>query len=234
MKKNTFYFSHDYNARSDGKIKKLFAKFGASGYGLYWCIIEDLYQNANALQTDYDSIAYDLRTDVNIVKSIINDFDLFVIDGNIFKSLSVERRLLERNSKSESARKSATYRWDKERENANAMQTQCDSNAIKESKVKESKVKKINSNINDIEMRFQAFNNKVIAFRDLYSDEMLMEFIEYWTEKTDNGKKMLFEMQKVFEVSKRLAKWKRNENKFKNNSYSNGNKPQLSRDGSYD
>jgi hypothetical protein len=116
------------------------AKHGMTGYGIYWAIIEDLYNNANALQTDCESIAYDLRVDSEIIKSIIFDFDLFKIDGEIFSSLSIQRRLDDRNEKSEKARKSAEYRWNKKLENANAMRTQSDGNAIKERKGKERKL----------------------------------------------------------------------------------------------
>ena len=140
MAKDTFYFSHDYNSRNDEKIKFLLRKHGLIGYGLFWAIIEDLYNNANALRTDYDGIAYDFRVDTNVVKSVINDFDLFVFDADTFGSLSVQKRIDERDSKSVKARESAHKRWT----NANAMQTQCDSNAIKESKGKEIKEKKIN------------------------------------------------------------------------------------------
>lgn len=139
--KETFYFSHDYNARSDEKIKKLLVKHGFLGYGIYWAIIEDLYQNANAMRTDYECIAYELRVDESCIKSIINDFDLFEIEGGVFGSLSVQRRLDERDKKSKKARESALYRWNKNNKNANAMRTQCDSNAIKERKGKERKVK---------------------------------------------------------------------------------------------
>lgn len=139
--KDTFYFSHDYNTRSDDKIKMLIRKHGVIGYGIFWCIIEDLYNNANALRTDYDGIAYDLRVDKETIKSIINDFDLFVFDDDIFGSLSVERRLNERSLKSAKARESALSRWNKNQEDANAMRTQCDSNAIKERKGKESIIK---------------------------------------------------------------------------------------------
>jgi len=140
MSKDTFYFSHDYNVRNDEKIKFLLRKHGLIGYGLFWAIIEDLYNNANALQSDYEGIAYDYRINADVVKSIINDFDLFVFDGETFGSLSVQKRIDERDSKSVKARESAHKRWT----NANAMQTQCDSNAIKESKVKEIKEKKVN------------------------------------------------------------------------------------------
>lgn len=138
MAKETFYFSHDYNARVDAKIKKLLMTFGAEGYGIFWMIIEDLYNNANALPTDYNSIAFDLRVDKKIVESIINDFDLFMIKDGFFGSKSIESRLDERAEKSRKARDNANIRWGRD---ANALPIVCDANAIKESKVKESKEK---------------------------------------------------------------------------------------------
>ena len=104
MAKDTFYFSHDYNPRADEKIKLLIRKHGFLGYGIFWAIIEDLYNNANALRTDYEGIAFDLRVDTNIVKSVINDFDLFIIKDDFFGSLSVQRRLEDRNEKSKKAK----------------------------------------------------------------------------------------------------------------------------------
>jgi len=162
MAKDTYYFSHDYSARSDQKIKNLIRKHGMLGYGIFWSIVEDLYNNANALQTDYKGIAFDLHTTENIVKSIINDFELFVIDEEYFGSISVERRLNARNERSESARLSAISRWEKYRENANAMQTHSDGNAIKDSKVKERKGKEIKINISqdDIESVYLAYPSK--------------------------------------------------------------------------
>jgi len=139
MKTDTYYFSHDYNARFDKKIKSLIRKHSMLGYGCYWAIIEDLYNNANALRTDYEGIAFDLRITVEQAKSIINDFELFEIEGEYFGSKSVERRLNERNEKSAKARESALNRWNKPKVDANALQTQSEGNAIKESKEKETK-----------------------------------------------------------------------------------------------
>lgn len=147
--KETFYFSHDYNVRSDDKIKRLIRKHGMVGYGLFWVIVEDLYNNCNALQTDYEGIAYDMRVDVEVVKSVINDFDLFVIEDGSFGSMSVQSRLDERANRSKKARESANKRWGKEDSetkthsegNANAMQTHSEGNAIKERKGKEIKGK---------------------------------------------------------------------------------------------
>jgi len=156
LKKETFYFSHDYTARSDEKIKNLIYDFGYEGYGIYWSLIEELYQNANALRTNYKRIAFDMRVDENTIKSIIENFDLFIVENEFFGSLSVQRRLDMRIDKSTKARESAQKRWTN---NANALQTQCEGNAIKESKVNEIKIKGfIKPNIKDIKNEFPTFN----------------------------------------------------------------------------
>lgn len=116
MSKETFYFSHDYNARSDEKIKKLIRKHGMAGYGIFWSIVEDLYNNENELQVDYDDIAYDLRVDSGIIKSVICDFGLFIKEKTSFGSASIQRRLEDRSEKSEKARQSVFKRWHKDKD----------------------------------------------------------------------------------------------------------------------
>jgi hypothetical protein len=156
--KDSYYFSHDYNCRTDEKIKKLLMKHGMTGYGIYWSIIEDLYNNANALQTDSERIAYELRTDESIVKSVLNDFNLFVFDGNIFKSLSVQKRLEKRNEISTTATKAANKRWEKYRRNTDAMQPHSESNAPamqrKEKEIKEKKENTIDNSLSNIQSIF--------------------------------------------------------------------------------
>lgn len=144
--KETFYFSHDYNARNDEKILKLLSgKDGWYSYGLYWGIIEKLYEAGGYLKLDYDCIAFDMRTDSERIRTVI-DSELFERSNEKFYSKSVLARLRARKGKSEKARQSASMRWNKaKKEDANAMRTQCDSNAIKERKGKDSKVKEKNT-----------------------------------------------------------------------------------------
>lgn len=174
---NTFYFPHDYDAMQDEKIKRMLRKHGMIGYGLFWAIIEMLYINANALRTDYEGIAYDFRTNSDIVESVICDFDLFIIRDNEFRSLSVERRLNERNEKSRKAKESANYRWS----NANALRTDCKGIALKEKKGHE--IKKeiytekastfIPPTVEDVQMFCLERNNLVDAacFVDFYASK---------------------------------------------------------------
>lgn len=188
MAKDTFYFSHDYNTRTDIKIKKLIQKHGYVGYGIFWAIVEDLYNNANALPADYVSIAYDLREDESLITSIINDFDLFIIDNDIISSESVERRLILRDAKTDKARAAALARWEKEREkkrlkDANALQTHNNSNAIKESKENESKENE--SIVNNETLQNDTFSelqnsckNKIERYEETFLNEDLQNFID--------------------------------------------------------
>jgi hypothetical protein len=208
--KETFYFTHDYNARQDPKIKNLIRKHGILGYGIFWAIVEDLYQNANALRLDCECIAFDLRTDCELVESIIKDFDLFVIKDGYFGSLSVQRRTDERDARSSKARISAFARWNKD---ANAMRTHSDRNAIKERKEKEIKEKE--NKINNIANRQIEFFEELKNHTEKYGKEMVRKFYDYWSEKTTDGQKMRKEMEKTWETEKRLAKWK--SNNFNNN-----------------
>ncbi len=47
MAKDTFWFTHDYNAHNDDKILELRSEFGAEGYGIFWMIVESMAVNEN-------------------------------------------------------------------------------------------------------------------------------------------------------------------------------------------
>lgn len=203
MAKDTFYFTHDYNSRNDEKIKSLLFKHGLRGYGIFWAVIEDLYNNANALQTDYERIAFELREDKIIVESVIKDFGLFVFEGDLFGSKSVQTRLEERDSKSTKARESAFKRWNKCERNANALQTQSEGNAIKESKEKEIKE---NKEITEV--------LKPLTLYQLCVDYWLKEFHPDWTFEAVHGKNLKSIIKKIQTMQGNNGKVVSDENGF--------------------
>ncbi|WP_067145321.1 Lin1244/Lin1753 domain-containing protein [Pseudotamlana agarivorans] len=90
------YFSHDCNARNDEKIILLRMKHGALGYGVYFMLLERLGSCTNyAAKLDYDLIAYELREDSEVIKSVIENFGLFEIykDKTYFYSKSFISRM---------------------------------------------------------------------------------------------------------------------------------------------
>ena len=55
---------------------------------------------------------------------------------------------------------------------------------------------------------------EVSAFKELYSVEMLEAFVEYWTEPNKSKTKLRYELQKTFDIARRLKTWNKNESKF--------------------
>jgi hypothetical protein len=119
--KSTNYFSHDSNARNDEKLVRLRMKQGAAGYGVYFMILERLREEADYMSAkDYNMIAFDLRVDAAIVKSVVEDFGLFTFtdDGKCFYSESFTRRMdikdTLRRQRSEGGKIGMKNRWKKE------------------------------------------------------------------------------------------------------------------------
>lgn len=66
----------------------------------------------------------------------------------------------------------------------------------------------------NIESRKADFKKSLIPFLDLYSEDLLKNFFEYWTEHGERDKKMKFEKQKSFGIKLRLSTWSKNDKKF--------------------
>jgi hypothetical protein len=172
MGKETFYFSHDYNARADRKLVNVIMKHGMQGIGVYWCLVEMLYEEGGYMPTEYERISFELRTDTKVIQSIILDYELFKTDADKFWSDAVLDRLRERCEKSEKARESINKRWQKIKDNTNVIRTNEDRNTIKESKGEESKVKKpIYSDFYDSQIAISGDNeNYIRVVKALYGE----------------------------------------------------------------
>ncbi|MEG0285994.1 MAG: DUF4373 domain-containing protein [Vagococcus sp.] len=148
------YFSHDSNARNSDKLLPVRMKYGAEGYGIYFMLLERLRDESEYMSVkDYNMIAFDLRVDAGKIKSIIEDFGLFVFteNGEYFYSEGFMKRMEIKDAKSkkrsEAGKKGAKKRWgsqdnesDKENNsNAIAKPSKNIASKVKESKVKQSK-----------------------------------------------------------------------------------------------
>jgi hypothetical protein len=197
MKKT--YFTHDSNARNDIRVIKLRAKLGYEGYGLFWAILELLFSEENKLCIeDYDSLAYGLQCDPTILKQVIENFDLFVIEGDCFYSKRLYKHIEDINLKSKKAKESVKKRWS----NTNVIQTNNGSNTSISKSISKSKSK-------SIEQRIEDFKKSIHSISGI-SDEDKNDFFLYWTEKNKSGTKFRAELQKTFDVNLRLKRWAAN------------------------
>lgn len=150
------------------------------------------------------------RKDANIIQELI-DNEILVVNENKINISFLDKQLNEFKEISEKRSKAANKRWENKEENAQAMQLHSTSNAIREEKRREEEKKEYN---NTIEQRKLKFAKSLLPFLDQYGKELLREFCDYWTEHGENDKKLRFEKEKSFGLSRRLATW--NKNNFKN------------------
>lgn len=225
--KEAFYFSHDCNARHDPKITAMRGVYGPEGYGWFWILVEMMRE-----QTDYKldlrpkyafhAFASQMQCDVEkaqrFIRDCIDEFELFQSDGDYFWSLSLTRRMREKDEKSEKARQSAQARWEKKRasnqgSDANASDSQCEgeenpceSDAIKEKKVKE---KKVNKKINTSSSRHEKTHAEDSPqYRmALYLHQRIMEYAEGLGKahlvKDANMQKWADDCRKILEIDER-------------------------------
>ena len=103
---------------------------GCEGVGIFWCLVEMLYEeNGYLLIDEIDIYSKSLNSTKEKVMQVIEDYGLFEIYDGKFFSRPLLKRLEHLTEKRNKAKQSASHRW-----NAKAMRTQCDGNAIKESK----------------------------------------------------------------------------------------------------
>jgi hypothetical protein len=99
--KDSYYFSHDANARNDIKISALRQDYGWAGYGIYFGLIEVLReQSDNRLKVSSISrLAFQLNADTDLLQAVIHNYELFVLDGDFFYSARLCRSVDEYNAK---------------------------------------------------------------------------------------------------------------------------------------
>lgn len=114
------YFSHDSNARNSKKLLRLRKKHGAAGYGVYFMLIERLTEEPDfTSDLDYDMLAFDLHVKRDLIRSVVENFDLFeifegqgsTVNKQKFRSSGLMERMELRAIRSAAGRRGAANRW---------------------------------------------------------------------------------------------------------------------------
>lgn len=164
--KDIQYLTHDLGARNDPKLMDLQMDMGGQGLGIFWCLVELLWENGGYIPANFKSIAFALRwCKPAEVEKVVTGYDLFQVEDGMITSRSARERIDAMRDKfvraSNARRASATARWNREQSgsNANAMQTQCETNANEmravcepyaTNKLTNKHTNKLNNNINNI------------------------------------------------------------------------------------
>lgn len=114
------YITHDFGARNDPKLMDLQMDMGGQGLGIFWCLVEMLWENGGTIPANYKSIAFALRwCKPAEVEKVVTGYGLFEIeDGRLFSRSALERIAYKRDRISEASergRKAIEARWNKAR-----------------------------------------------------------------------------------------------------------------------
>jgi len=153
--KDSYYFSHDTNARHDPKCSALISEYGTEGYGVFWIMIEILAEQEGyklkKFNKLYDGLARQMGIDIeqtrSMVEALIHDYELLDQDDKFIWSNSLIRRMeiknAKRQAKVEAGRKGGIQSGITRSARSKTKQNEAmlEANEPKESKVKESKVK---------------------------------------------------------------------------------------------
>lgn len=200
MKKVNNYFSHDYHARDDTKLKKLRMSMKMEGIGIYWCIIEFLYENDGylTLDDDVEMLVYELRIDKKKLLKVIENFGLFKISENKFYSPSVLKRLKIIEDKSKAQSEKAKKRWANHQKDSSTedMQEEChgittamqqDNDGTPTGMLKKEKKKKDNIRKDNINNYSLTTTNDIFSFIESNFGRLLssieIEKVDNWSQE---------------------------------------------------
>ena len=217
MEKEAFYFPHFCNARHDRKIRRLRKELGTEGYGIYFMLLETLREQQDLMYPldDLDLLAEEFGVSEAKVRVAICNYGLFEIDEEQ-KFFSPKMLVyLEPYFKMKEQRKVAGQKSaDKRRgiEISTTVEQPFNDRSTKESKVKESKEKE--SKVNEIKEEYSLVEMLSPYIADLGIE--YTNFYSYWSEKNNKGKER-WQVEKFFDISRRINTWLTNANKFSNN-----------------
>ena len=151
------------------------------------------------------------------LNELIQEGVIDLIENNIFiKFLDNQLNEVEIKSKTNSInggkggrpKKNPIETETKPKQNPNESETISETKGIREDKIK------LDNNKTSLETRTLAFKDKLVPFKNKYEMDLLKNFFQYWTEPNLSKTKMLFELQKTFDIERRLVTWANRQKDF--------------------
>ena len=203
------YINHKVSNRSEYVFRKLIERKGAAAYGVYWYVLEELYESGGRmLFEEIESISNALCVRKDFVASVIKSFSLFQYDSESFWSDEVIKQIEKRQKLKEKRKEAANKRWVSEK---NIIVLEKEKEVESSPIVKPTRVNKEQ----EMKSREREFYNVLVPFVKTYGREMIREFFDYWSEPNKSHSKMRFEQERTWDLSRRLQTWeKRSRNGF--------------------
>lgn len=235
------YFPLEVGFFSDIKIRKISRACGSQSASILICLLCNIYRN-NGYYILWDKdMPFVIADEAGVSEEAVNDvvekalqvgfFNIDMFDNyNILTSVGIQKRYM-----------LATYQRKERGLNENYLishtnnSVSCAKNSInctestqikrkenmKENTTKVVSKKEAKASSSSIEKRKKKFYEELVPYVGTYPKEMIRKFYDYWSEMNKSGTKMRYELEKTWELPKRLNKWASNQ-KVVNKSYEIG------------
>lgn len=118
MPLENLYFRHDFNARNNPKLIKLKMKLGMEGIGIYWCLLECLYElNGFLKEDDLETFCFNEHIEIDKVKNVLKIANFKFDEEKGYYSNGILERINKREEYCLKQKEKANKRWN------NAQQT---------------------------------------------------------------------------------------------------------------
>jgi hypothetical protein len=208
--KDSYWFKHDSSASRDIKLMKIKHIYDFWGIGLYWSVVEVLREQP---EYKFDSSESGLNLVSDLVYcsdkiKFINWFNdclkvnLFKIENNCFYSSSLCERMGKWETKKLNGSKGGKPVKTEYKPKRKPKLKANDNHKIREDKIREDK------------KEFQTQIKNEFPDPTNWEKEELNKFYSYWTEPNKSNTKLKFQMEKTWDLKRRVNYWFDNAEKF--------------------
>ena len=114
MPLNNLWFKHDFNARNNPKLLKLKMKMKMEGVGIYWSLIETLYElNGYLKEDDLETFCFNEHIEIEKVKQVLKLANFQYDKNKGYYANGVLERIKQREEFCVKQKEKADKRWSK-------------------------------------------------------------------------------------------------------------------------
>lgn len=224
------YYRLDTNRYQDIRIKRLKKEFNTSGIAVYDYILTEIYRVKGSFIMWDESTAFDVADYFGIKETLVREIvnyccavGLFnkelLISESILTSKSIQKRYIDMCKAAKRANYTIPEKYiiqeDLLKLTEEMPKIQEETPKLTEENDKEKKRKEKESKEKNIEEREKEFFASCEALNNKFPTQAIKNFFSYWSEKNKSGTKMRWELEKTWELTRRINTWVLNEEKFR-------------------
>lgn len=217
--KDSYWFRHDSTAGRELKMRKMQHIYSHWGKGVYWDVIEIL-RDQSEYQFENDETSLQMLADLIGCKDAVKFISwyrdcvkfglLYETETHFYSKVLIKNMSRWESSKANGSKGGRPKKEDekpkpKPRLNpTNNLDGNLTETIIEEDSIEDNKTK---DNINRRKLKF---TSELSPFIKIYGKPMIDEFYNYWTENNKSNTKFKKELEKTWDLDKRLLRWNNN------------------------